>query len=131
MILLAVHRLDKLTSGIVILAKSKEVCEKVHSSLKTIEAHKFYLARVHGEVKFVEFVIDRNIKCLSKRLSKYETCDVEEPTGKPSKTKFQLVFYDKLSDTSLLKCRFNKFSADWSNTSNQIASKIRRFSDCQ
>lgn len=89
------------------MAKSKGVCEKMHNSLKEANAEKCYLARVHGQTKFVEFTVEKPIKCVNKRLSKYETCEDGEPKAKYAKTKFEKVFYDKKSDTSLLKCKLN------------------------
>lgn len=45
-----VHRLDKETSGLLLVAKTKEVFESLQSAFKEREVRKTYLALVHGEV---------------------------------------------------------------------------------
>lgn len=113
------------------MAKSKSVCDRLHKSLKEIESHKMYLARVHGQVKFAEFVVDKPIKCVSKRLSKYETCELSEPTAKTAKTKFELLSYDPESDTSILRCLLTRFSAHWPNAPDSTALSLFRTPDCE
>ena len=46
-----IHRLDRLTSGIVVLAKSKQVAASLSSyfSQQPTRCHKYYLAQVHGQ----------------------------------------------------------------------------------
>ena len=46
-----VHRLDKDTSGILLVAKSEMAMEKLQSQFKKREVKKEYLCLVHGEVK--------------------------------------------------------------------------------
>ena len=82
-------------------------------------------------MKFTEFTVDKNIKCLSQRLSKYDVCEEDDPAGKHAKTKFELVFYDKKSNTSLLKCSLNRFPSDWQDAPNSDPFEIRRVSDRQ
>ena len=48
MILLPVNRLDRLTSGIIIMAWNKEAAKKYSLQFAAREAHKVYLARVSG-----------------------------------------------------------------------------------
>lgn len=86
------------------MAKTQEESDRLHKLLAEEDSRKMYLARVHGEVKFSEFVVDRPIRCISRKLSKYETCPESDPSGKPAKTRFELVFYDPDSDTSVLHC---------------------------
>ncbi|MGA2910839.1 MAG: RluA family pseudouridine synthase [Candidatus Microgenomates bacterium] len=45
-----VHRLDKETSGIIIIAKTKEAFEKLQSEFKNREVEKTYIALVHGKL---------------------------------------------------------------------------------
>lgn len=48
---IVVHRLDRLTEGIVVLARSKEVATKFEKIFRTREVNKFYKAYVYGKVK--------------------------------------------------------------------------------
>ncbi|HET7099095.1 MAG TPA: RluA family pseudouridine synthase [Patescibacteria group bacterium] len=45
-----VHRLDKETSGVMIVAKTKESFEKLQSEFKNREVQKVYVALLHGKV---------------------------------------------------------------------------------
>lgn len=45
-----VHRLDKETSGIVIIAKTKEAFEKLQAEFKNREVEKTYIALLHGKL---------------------------------------------------------------------------------
>ena len=47
--LLLIHRLDRVTSGLVILAKNKEIASKLASEIRGRETKKTYLARVKGK----------------------------------------------------------------------------------
>lgn len=46
-----VHRLDKDTSGLIVVAKSLEIMEALQAQFKNREVHKEYLALVHGRVE--------------------------------------------------------------------------------
>ena len=48
---IVVHRLDRLTEGIVVLARSKEVASKFEKIFRTREVNKFYKAYVYGKVQ--------------------------------------------------------------------------------
>ena len=60
-----VHRLDKETSGIMIVAKNREYAQLFTSLFRIRKIHKTYLAIVHGEVK-------KDIKLLQDNLITYE-----------------------------------------------------------
>jgi 23S rRNA pseudouridine1911/1915/1917 synthase len=53
-----VHRLDKETSGVLILAKTQKALEWLKKQFKARETKKFYLALVHGQVERAEGLID-------------------------------------------------------------------------
>jgi len=46
-----VHRLDKETSGLVVVAKTREVMGELQSQFKERQVEKIYLALVHGQVR--------------------------------------------------------------------------------
>jgi len=56
-----VHRLDKDTSGLLIMAKTPEALENLQSQFKNREVTKKYLALVHGKVTLPEGVINAPI----------------------------------------------------------------------
>lgn len=56
-----VHRLDRETSGVIILAKTKESFQNLKKQFQDREIEKLYEAFVVGEVKIDEDVIDRAI----------------------------------------------------------------------
>jgi 23S rRNA-/tRNA-specific pseudouridylate synthase len=78
----SIHRLDKLTSGVLILAKTKELSNKYAEIIQNRDCKKVYFARVEGDfdaksskgvtdAKDGEVVITDWIYCTSKKLSKW------------------------------------------------------------
>jgi 23S rRNA pseudouridine1911/1915/1917 synthase len=53
-----VHRLDKETSGIIIVAKTLQAFDKLQDKFKNRQVHKKYIALLHGRVEPGEQVID-------------------------------------------------------------------------
>jgi 23S rRNA-/tRNA-specific pseudouridylate synthase len=51
---IVIHRLDRLTSGVVIFAKNPELTNKLSREIKSRSVLKFYLARVSGHLKSKE-----------------------------------------------------------------------------
>jgi 23S rRNA pseudouridine1911/1915/1917 synthase len=56
-----VHRLDKDTSGLIVVAKSEEIHEKLSEQFKDREVYKSYVALVHGEMEAENGTIDEPI----------------------------------------------------------------------
>lgn len=56
-----VHRLDKETSGLLLIAKTKEAFENLQGQFKERKVKKTYLALVHGKVEPNEGVIEASI----------------------------------------------------------------------
>ena len=123
------HRLDRLTSGIVVIAKTSSMCEKLTALFKDTEAHKVYLARVGGRVAEAKFTVNKKIKCLSKKLSKYDTCEDSDLDGKESITDFELVSYNEKHDTSLLKCAIKRLSQNGKDPPDKSSPQVSRPSD--
>ncbi|KAI9290647.1 pseudouridine synthase, partial [Neoconidiobolus thromboides FSU 785] len=90
------NRLDRLTSGIVIIGLNEVIAKKIESEMKLNKVSKEYFCRVDG--KFPEFVeCDQPIKVLDPKLGLY----MVHPDGKPSFTRFELVKFNGKS--SLVK----------------------------
>ncbi len=93
-----VHRLDKDTSGLVIVSKNNESHKILASYFKKHEIKKYYYALVHGVVKNDEGVIDAPIGRNEKnRLKRTVTLD-----GKNAVTKFKVI--KRFSKFTLLEC---------------------------
>lgn len=93
------YRLDKITSGLLILAKNPVEANRIQSKIRDRDMKKNYLARVKG--KFPESVIDK---------SPIYTCDLKiksEPFSqcRDAHTEFSLMKYDEDSDESLVLCK--------------------------
>ena len=116
------NRLDKVTSGIVVFAKNKEIAKKFKNELNNNEIHKKYFARVKGDFsskyknlfsckKYI-IISDRN-KCIYKDITEEEAkillnknINKNDDENKPkfAETEFEFLFYDKNSNTSVVCC---------------------------
>ncbi|ELP87849.1 ribosomal pseudouridine synthase, putative [Entamoeba invadens IP1] len=97
-----VHRLDRMTSGILILAKSADAARRVGEKICSKQTAKVYLIRVRG--KMSEMV---TVEGKIGRQSKKEKIDVmvqhiDEEKGKASKSQFEPLFYDEKSNTTVI-----------------------------
>lgn len=84
---LLVHRLDRDTSGVVILGKNEETQKMLKKQFQDRKAHKTYYAVVEGRPKLDEAMIDlpmsRNIK--------HPTTFIVDANGKPAQTYYKVV----------------------------------------
>ena len=74
-----VHRIDKETSGVLLLAKTREACNNLTQQFRNRETDKYYLAIVHGTPKEEQF-------------------DIETPIGKIPGSKIGLKMYSLPED---------------------------------
>ncbi|CAH1233487.1 RPUSD2 [Branchiostoma lanceolatum] len=92
-----IHRLDRLTSGILIFAKNLATKHRLDAQIKGREVKKVYLARVEGE--FPEKVeCDKPIFAVKHKLGICRVC----PEGKSAKTSFERVTFNGRS--SVVRC---------------------------
>lgn len=84
---LLVHRLDRDTSGVVILAKDPETQKMLRKQFQDRKTHKTYLAVVDGTPKLAEAMIDLPI---SRNLKRPTTFQVDQ-NGKPAQTKYKVL----------------------------------------
>lgn len=84
---LLVHRLDRDTSGVVILAKNEEAQTFLRKQFQDRKAHKTYYAIVEGRPKLDEANIDLPINRDLKRPNTFRV----EAGGKPSETYYKVV----------------------------------------
>jgi len=95
-----VHRLDKGTSGCIVLSLKRSVLRKLNTEMREGRVEKKYLAVVEGTWPHKEVRISSNLKKDHLRSGEREV--VETPEGKPSSTEFKLL--KSKNNLSLLEC---------------------------
>lgn len=84
-----VHRLDKPTSGVILIAKTKEVFEALQKEFFDREVQKVYVALVHGKVDLEEGEIDAPVGRFPWKRTKFGVF----PGGRPAITKYKVLKY--------------------------------------
>ncbi len=95
----AIHRLDKLTSGLVMLCRTSELASRFMSEVQRVVVHKEYVARVLGEFPADEVNVDQPIAVIDKAQGRHAV----HPSGKAAQTIFQRLSYN--GHTSAVLCR--------------------------
>ncbi|XP_027028168.1 RNA pseudouridylate synthase domain-containing protein 2 [Tachysurus fulvidraco] len=93
-----VHRLDRLTSGILLFARTLEMSQKLDQMVRDRQLEKEYVCRVEGEFPDGEVVCEEPIMVVSFKVG---LCRVD-PKGKDSRTVFQKLSYNGCS--SVVRC---------------------------
>lgn len=96
---LLVHRLDRDTSGVVILAKDPETQKMLRKQFQDRKTHKTYYAIVDGHPKLDEALIDLPIA----RNLKHPTTFIVDQNGKSSQTYYKVI--QKSDNHSLLELK--------------------------
>jgi len=84
-----VHRLDKETSGILLVAKTKPAFENLQGQFKGREVEKSYIALLHGKVEPKEGVIKAEVGRLPWRRDRFGVL----PGGRESETSYKVIEY--------------------------------------
>ncbi|MFH2109607.1 MAG: RluA family pseudouridine synthase [Patescibacteria group bacterium] len=97
-----VHRLDKDTSGILIIAKNLEAFGELQRQFKFREVEKEYVALVHGKMLQEEIVVNAPLGRNPRNRIKWAIVQ----GGRESTTAFSLIsqFTNEYGDFSLIKC---------------------------
>jgi len=116
------HRLDRLTSGILAFARNKCTAKKYHQQMREGKIKKIYIAKVHGKFPEEELNISEPIlvqppqfglnHCMEPNISPEETAEdrllfnssMENRRLKDCQTIFKRLSYDSVSDTSIVEC---------------------------
>ncbi|XP_020505829.2 RNA pseudouridylate synthase domain-containing protein 2 [Labrus bergylta] len=93
-----VHRLDRLTSGVLLFARTLEISQRLDQLVRNRELEKEYVCRVDGEFPEGELVCEEPILVVSFKIG---VCRVD-PTGKECRTVFQRLNYN--GKTSVVRC---------------------------
>ncbi|MDO8503413.1 MAG: RluA family pseudouridine synthase [bacterium] len=91
-----VHRIDKETSGVLIIAKTPEAFEELQRQFKEREVEKTYVALVHGRVSPEEGIINAPVGRLPWNRERFGVF----PGGREAETKYQVVRYYPASHIS-------------------------------
>jgi 23S rRNA pseudouridine1911/1915/1917 synthase len=98
-----VHRIDKETSGILLLAKTREACNRLTMQFRNRETDKYYLAIVHGTPKQEQFDVEVPIgKIKGSAIGLKMYCIPEEQGGLTAHTHFEKV--ETRENFTLLAC---------------------------
>jgi 23S rRNA pseudouridine1911/1915/1917 synthase len=81
-----VHRLDRVTSGIMICAKNKETMHHLQKQFRDRTTEKVYIAIAEGHIKIPEAILDLPIDRNPKAPSTFRV----GPNGKPSSTRYKV-----------------------------------------
>ncbi|XP_039699818.1 pseudouridylate synthase RPUSD2 isoform X2 [Pteropus medius] len=93
------HRLDRLTSGVLMFAKTASVSERIHEQVRDRQLEKEYVCRVEGEFPAEEVTCKEPILVVSYKVG---VCRVDT-RGKPCETVFQRLSYN--GHSSVVRCR--------------------------
>ncbi|KAH8110428.1 pseudouridine synthase [Phellopilus nigrolimitatus] len=96
-----VNRLDRLTSGLMIIALSADCARTLTSEFTNGTIHKEYVARVQGEFPAEEITCEEPLLTVDRQMG----LNIVHPEGKTAKTVFTRMHYDKITDTSVVHCR--------------------------
>ncbi|XP_029982654.1 pseudouridylate synthase RPUSD2 [Sphaeramia orbicularis] len=93
-----VHRLDRLTSGVLLFARTLETSKKLDQLVRDRQLEKEYVCRVEGEFPEGEVICEEPILVVSFKVG---LCRVD-PKGKESRTVFQRLSFN--GKTSVVRC---------------------------
>lgn len=95
-----VHRLDKDTTGLLVVAKNAQSQENLSCQIKDREVKRQYLALVHGNPPVETAIVDAPI---GRHPVDRKRMAVNTRTGRPAVTRFHVV--ERFGEYSLLECR--------------------------
>ncbi|GMM29190.1 hypothetical protein DAMA08_019060 [Martiniozyma asiatica (nom. inval.)] len=98
------HRLDKLTSGICIFAKSYQSASKIQKSIQNGGVEKIYLAKVFGRLPHLNSKIGFNSICNDPIITIDAKKGQNGTTIKSAKTIFKELSFDQVKNESIVIC---------------------------
>ena len=98
-----VHRLDKDTSGVLILAKTEEALQAMQALFQEREMQKTYLALVQGRMRFRNGTIDLPLARSLKHRARFEVPREERADQRDAVTDFSVIrFFEKFTHVRLM-----------------------------
>jgi tRNA pseudouridine synthase 8/2,5-diamino-6-(5-phospho-D-ribitylamino)-pyrimidin-4(3H)-one deaminase len=99
-----INRLDRLTSGVLILPRNHDLASRISEQLREHVVQKEYIAKVQGEFPENEVVVDKALSLQhGSDLGVYHS-SIDTEAGRHTITKFQRMLYNKETNSSLVKC---------------------------
>jgi RluA family pseudouridine synthase len=95
-----VHRLDKITSGVMVFARDAETHRALNIQFETHEAQKTYHAILEGNPKWEEKVVKYPLRA---NVGHKHRTVVDDKNGKPSETHFRVI--KRLEEAALVEAR--------------------------
>ncbi len=93
-----VHRLDKITSGVMVFGRDAQTHRALNIQFETHEAHKIYHALVEGHPKWDEKVVRYPLRA---NVGHKHRTVVDDKHGKPSETRFRVI--KRYSESALIQ----------------------------
>lgn len=97
-----VHRIDKDTTGLIVVGKSEDIVNKLSAQFKAHTTHRRYIALVWGDVEEEEGTVDAHIGRHQRFRKKFEAYP-EGDYGKDARTHYKVL--EKFNYTTLLELR--------------------------
>lgn len=94
-----VHRIDKNTSGCLIVCKNDKAFQEISRQIQDKTCHREYIALVHGIIPHETGTINAPIRRSDKNRQKMDVVE----NGKPAVTHFEVL--KRFKDTTLIKCQ--------------------------
>ncbi|CAH8495008.1 unnamed protein product [Heterobilharzia americana] len=113
------HRLDRMTSGLLLIAKTYDTSVRLHSQIANKEVTKYYICHVEGcfptetrpddccvdfEVSDGVVICDKPVGPISRKMGIHAVLS-ESAGGKSARTHFMRLSYNPVTNTSLVICR--------------------------
>lgn len=87
-----------------IIAKNTEWADKIGSQIRQNILQKEYLCRTEGEFPEGSIFVDQPILIFDGKLEMNRV----DPTGRPSQTRFERVFFDPITNESVVRCMYTR-----------------------
>jgi 23S rRNA pseudouridine1911/1915/1917 synthase len=100
-----VHRLDKETSGVLVVAKSRKILEKLSRSFANREVDKFYIALVRGHLRMMRGTLETFIGRSKTNRQKMKVYEEDDGVGKEAVTHYKVMAQN--NGVSLLKIKID------------------------
>ncbi len=95
-----IHRLDKITSGVMVFARDAETHRALNIQFETHEAQKTYHAILEGNPKWEETVVKYPLRA---NVGHKHRTVVDDKNGKPSETRFRVI--KRLHEAALVEAK--------------------------
>lgn len=97
------NRLDRLTSGLMFLAKTPRGADQMAEQMKAREVSKEYVARVVGEFPVGPLVVNEPLRTIDPKVGLNVVCGMHDPGAKEARTSFERISFD--GQTSIVRCK--------------------------